>query len=472
MTRVMRVACVLLTLVAASGAQAVQAEPSVTNARIGENGNTTRFVLDMTESASFQVLTLADPYRLVVELPPVRWQLSADTLAVEHGLIGYVRFGQYQPDVSRVVLDLTAPAYVRDATLIPPRSGYQYRLVVDLEPISREAFRESIVTHYAAGTPEAQSLNSAAADNARPPAPDRSGTQRSGDEPVAKVSPVASVDRLPAERSKDDNSPKNNTLNGKAVAQEQVQTAAIVIPPPAPPRPHASPPPRRRVIAVDAGHGGGDPGALGLGGQHEKHLTLKAAKELKRQLEATGRYEVVLTRKRDVFVSLRRRVEIARKAGADLFISLHADHHDNPKVRGASVYTLSDKASDAEAEQLARRENKSGLVSGVDLSEGYDAEVAQILISLVQQTTLNCSATFATLHLVPELSKNTKLLGKARRFAGFRVLKAPDIPSVLLELGYLSNSQDRERLTSSTHRAALLKRVVVAIDAYFATSSC
>lgn len=472
MIRGLRAACILLALVATSTAHAAQAEPTVTNARIGENGNTTRFVLDMTEGASFQVMTLADPYRLVVELPPIRWQLSADTLAVEHGLIGYVRFGQYQPDVSRVVLDLTAPAYVRDTTLIPPRNGYQYRLVVDLEPVSREAFRESVLTHYAAGTEEARSLNAAAARDSQPEPPRTADQSGSAGDPGAIIPPVASVDHPPLDRVARAKSTETKPLNGQAAHQKPIQTAqAIVIPPPAPPRPQVIPP-HRPVIVVDPGHGGGDPGALGPNGLNEKDLTLAAAKELKRQLEATGRYEVILTRQRDVFVSLRRRVEIARKAKANLFISLHADHHDNPKVRGLSVYTLSDKASDAEAEQLARRENKSGIVSGVDLSEGYDAEVAQILISLVQQTTLNCSAIFATLHLVPELSKDAKLLGRARRFAGFRVLKAPDIPSVLVELGYLSNPKERSRLISKTHRAALMKRIVAAIDAYFATSGC
>jgi N-acetylmuramoyl-L-alanine amidase len=234
------------------------------------------------------------------------------------------------------------------------------------------------------------------------------------------------------------------------------------------------PPPRsegRRVVAVDAGHGGQDPGAIGLNDLPEKSITLSAARELKRQLEATGRYKVVMTRERDVYISLAKRVEIARAASAELFISLHADKHDNARVRGASVYTLSETASDAETEAYAKRENSSDLVAGIDLAEKYDEEVARILISLVQQSTMNCSAVFAS-SLVKQLKKQSRVLQRPHRFAGFRVLKAPDMPSVLVELGYLSNKSDEKMLVNSNQRSRLLKAVVLAVNSYFARQSC
>lgn len=221
------------------------------------------------------------------------------------------------------------------------------------------------------------------------------------------------------------------------------------------------------VIAIDPGHGGVDPGTQGTSGVYEKWITLAAARELARQLEATGRYRVVLTRNRDVFVPLPQRVAIARKAGADLFISLHADSIANHKIRGASVYTLSENASDAETAALAAKENKADVIAGIDLSsQVYDAEVANILIDLAQRQAKNESAQFVKA-LVPELGKSARLLRKTHRYAGFRVLKAPDVPSVLIEMGYLSNPRDERMLRNPNTRAKLMAAIRRAIDRYF-----
>ncbi|MFQ5785970.1 MAG: N-acetylmuramoyl-L-alanine amidase [Alphaproteobacteria bacterium] len=221
------------------------------------------------------------------------------------------------------------------------------------------------------------------------------------------------------------------------------------------------------VIVIDPGHGGVDPGTTSVGGVYEKHITLAAARELKRQLDATGRYTVVMTRRRDVFISLARRVEIAREAGARLFISLHADAIADRAVRGVSVYTLSENASDAEAEALAAKENTSDIIAGVDLSlAAYDPDVASILIDLAQRDTTNASVDF-TKFLTPELGKAARLLRKTHRFAGFRVLKAPDVPSVLIELGYLSNRRDERMLRDPDGRKKLMQAVVRATNRYF-----
>jgi len=219
------------------------------------------------------------------------------------------------------------------------------------------------------------------------------------------------------------------------------------------------------VVVIDAGHGGVDPGAIGVTGATEKEITLAMARELKRQLEETGRYKAVLTRDSDIFIRLRDRVAIAREAGADLFISLHADSHGSRDLRGASVYTLSETASDAEAAALAMKENKADLIAGIDLSSENEI-VTNILIDLAQRETKNLSAHFAAM-LVNELERETRLLRNTHRFAGFAVLKAPDVPSVLVELGYLSNPKDEAQLRSVAHRAKLAGSLVRAIDRYF-----
>ena len=208
-----------------------------------------------------------------------------------------------------------------------------------------------------------------------------------------------------------------------------------------------------------------DPGAISKRGTREKHLTLAIAKELKRELERTGKYKVHLTRNRDIFLPLRKRIEIGRAKKGDLFISLHADSHDSSKIRGASVYTLSEKASDKEAAALAAQQNKADVLAGVRLDEQYDS-VGNILIDLAQRETMNLSAMFANL-LVNNMRRNWNLRNNTHRFAGFAVLKAPDMPSVLLEMGYLTNRRDENTLLSKQQRSKLVLLVVRAIGRYF-----
>jgi len=258
------------------------------------------------------------------------------------------------------------------------------------------------------------------------------------------------------------------TVTAEAFRREGNPTPLASAPSAAPPPPAK---PKRNgpaVVAIDPGHGGVDPGTRSRSGVYEKRITLAAARELARQLAATGRYRVVLTRDRDVFVPLPTRVAIARKAGASLFISLHADSIANRKLRGASVYTLSENASDAESAALAAKENKADVIAGIDLSsQVYDPEVANILIDLAQRQTNNDSGKFAEV-LVPELGRVGRLLRKTHRYAGFRVLKAPDVPSVLIEMGYLSNARDERLLLSPAMRAKLMSAVRRAVDRYFA----
>ena len=215
----------------------------------------------------------------------------------------------------------------------------------------------------------------------------------------------------------------------------------------------------RRVIVIDAGHGGHDPGARGAA-NHEKALTLAAARALKVRLERTGRYTVVLTRADDSYVGLDRRVAIARQADADLFISLHADAGSDPNLRGASVYTLSERG----AERAARRFASENWVR--DGATGRDPVVTRILLDLTQRATTNRSAAFAKV-LLDSISDNTVLLNRSHRDAGFAVLLAPDVPAVLLEMGFITNPQDERALADPRKRERLMQGVAEGVDAYF-----
>ena len=372
---------------------AAGANPAVTGIRLGVQADATRVVLDLTADLEHTIFTLPDPYRVVIDLPEVEWRLPGTSLSVGRGLVERFRYGLFRPGVSRVVLDVSGPVVVNRAFMLRPAADFGYRLVLDLAPVSAEAFTRQ-------------------AQLAPPPQPG-------------------------------------------------------AVPEASPPMPTPGANGTKPLVVVDPGHGGVDPGTIGVSGGYEKAVTLACALELKRQLEASGRYRVMLTRSRDVFVQLRQRVGLARDSGADLFISLHADANSNRKIHGAAVYTLSEKSSDAEAAELAAKENKSDIIAGVNLAgEGYDEDVANILIDLAQRETMNLSAEFATL-VIPELGRESAMLRKSHRYAGFRVLKAPDVPSVLIELGYVSNAEDERRLGDPAHRRELMAAIVRAADSYF-----
>ena len=385
----------------------------VTDLRVGENAKTTRFVLDLTGRVEFRVFTLADPYRVVIDLPAVAWRLPVRPLPERRGLLAKLRYGLFKPGISRVVLDMNGPAAVDKAFLLVPAGVHAYRLVLDLVPTSRAAFLKR------AGRPDAR---------------------------AASLTPVPARPR------------------------PGYGTAKTAVPPPPLRKPRRADKPRRAEskpgIVIDPGHGGIDPGTTSVGGIYEKHVTLAVAREMKAQLERTGRFRVVLTRERDIFLRLRDRVAKGRDAGARLFMSIHADAIKNRKVRGLSVYTLSERASDKEAEALAEKENKADLIAGIDLTH-ETPEVANILIDLAQRESMNESVRFASL-LIKELRRKTRVLRRSHRFAGFAVLKAPDVPSVLLEVGFLSNREDEKALRSKKYRAKLAAAVVRAVDGYFA----
>ena len=222
---------------------------------------------------------------------------------------------------------------------------------------------------------------------------------------------------------------------------------------------------KRKIVVVDPGHGGRDSGAVGITKKLEKNITLKVALLLKKEFSKYDEFRVILTREKDVYLKLRERTRIAKNSNADIFISLHADFNKNRRTRGISLYTLSEKACDKEAEALARRENRSDFLGNVDLSS-ESSEVTNILIDLTKRETLNQSSHLVNF-LIKDIKNEMNLLKRAHRFAGFTVLKSLDIPSVLIEMGYLSNKQDSKLLVSHNYQKKITSNIVKAVKNYF-----
>ena len=376
--------------------------PVVKNLRLGVHDAKTRIVMDLEGPISYKYFFLANPYRLVLDMLEVDFDLNPVLRKSTGGVLGY-RFGLLKPGISRVVIDLSKPLLVDKHFIIKPGSKPQSRLVIDLVPTTRIQFLAYL--------------------------------KKSRNQKAVEL-------------------PKLNLLKQKHQRVQEFQKKS----------------PQQKIkkskrIVIDPGHGGVDPGAIGLQGSYEKKIVLMAAKSIEKILVKSGRYDVILTRKSDRFIPLRKRVAIARRAQADLFISLHADSIKNGAVRGATVYTLSENASDREAAQLAERENKSDLIAGIDLN-AESQEVTDILIDLVQRETMNQSAVFAGA-VVQEITKKIKTHRRPHKFAGFAVLKALDIPSILLEMGYLSNIEDETLLNTETFQKKLGLAILLGLDRYF-----
>ena len=221
----------------------------------------------------------------------------------------------------------------------------------------------------------------------------------------------------------------------------------------------------KKIIVIDPGHGGRDSGTVGVSKTLEKNITLKVGLLLKKEFNKYDDFDVILTRERDVFIKLQERTRIAKKSNASIFISLHADYNKNRRTRGISLYTLSERASDKEAEALARRENRSDLFGNVDFSS-ESSEVTNILIDLTKRETLNQSSHLVNF-MIKEFKNDMNLLKRAHRFAGFAVLKSLDIPSVLLEMGYLSNKSDSRLLNRKDYQKKISENIVKAVQNYF-----
>ena len=388
-----------------------------------------RVVIDLGSKVPFEHSTFDKPPRLIIELPDVSWQLPERRGGRDYRMVKGFQFGRLSGRSSSLIIDMKQPFEIEQVFELPPSDSSGYRIVTDLAPLPFGAtMRRQRVR------PPAQQTETANAQAIHRPA------RRPGAEPtVERTRPARSP-------SASNPPPPENTA-----------------PVPAP-RPALQSP--KRMIVIDPGHGGIDPGASGRHGTFEKNVVLAMALELRRQLVDTGRYDVILTRNDDDFVRLRDRLQIARASDGHLFLSLHADSlAKNRDVHGAAVYTLSDQASSEEAERLASIENRADILGGIDLSH-HEPLVTQILIDLAQRDANGKSLKIADL-LVAEIGEVTKLLRKQRQQAGFVVLKSPDMPSALVELGYLSNEKDERRLTDQDHLGDLAKAFVKAIDRYF-----
>lgn len=398
----------------------VEFAPKVQDVRIARRGERTRVVVDINRKMGFRYIVFDDPPRLAIDLPDIGWSLPEGAGSQHVGLIEGFRFGHFRRGLSRLVFDVAQPFRLADVFELAPTTARGYRIVVDL----------------------------VAVDDPLPVAV-REETERQElyvPEPVA--APAAGE-----------------------LSDGQAQTAALVVVPDRHPIPAEKPkPPGKRLIVLDPGHGGADPGAISRRGVMEKNVVLAVAHELRRQLEATGRYDVIMTRDEDSTLRLRERLAIARHGKGDLFLSLHADNLiAAPEVRGVAIYTLSEDASNREAARLASKENRADILAGIDLSD-QEQIVTQILIDLAQRDANNRSIRFAE-GLVTEIGGVTQLSRSHRQQAGFVVLKSPDMPSALIELGYLSNPSDEKLLLDEAHQAKLAGAIVHAVDRYFTRES-
>jgi N-acetylmuramoyl-L-alanine amidase len=361
--------------------------PVAFDARLAGDAKRTRFVLDLDRTIQLRAFTLADPYRVVIDIPQISFRLPPGTGAAGRGLVKAFRYGMVMPGGSRIVFDLTGPAKIANAHVLEAANGQPARLVLELEEVNRTSFVQSLA---AAGRPD---LRPAIAE--------------------------------------------------AAVTAADAKLAALPIEAAAPPQ--ASPPPDPRpVVVIDPGHGGADNGTQ-AGGESEKSLVLGFGLALRDRIEKGGKYRVVMTRTDDTFIPLDERVRIARNQSAALLVSIHADAlpRGEGDAQGATIYILSDRASDAQAERLAETENKSDAIGGVNLTK-EPTEVADILIDLVQRETRTFSSRFArllmgemknTVRMYKHPLKSGRALGACRvgvciqqkrpRASGFRKLAFP-----------------------------------------------
>jgi N-acetylmuramoyl-L-alanine amidase len=371
--------------------------PIVMSARIGEHEDRTRLVIELSDPVNLRAFALANPDRVVIDMPEVSWRLGAPPRPSGFGAIKSYRYGQFRAGNSRMVIDLNQPVSVSDALVLPPSAGFGYRVVIDLFPSNRAKFDAQ------AGWP---------------------ADLKKRESDAEKLAAMIAAQQSPKARA-----------GGK------------------------------KIIVLDPGHGGLDSGTVGVNGLMEKDLALAEGLKLRRELQERG-YTVYMTRSDDTFIPLRQRVAIARADKADLFIALHADSNPDSSTTGTSIYTLNDGRSDREAAALARRENQSDVIAGVDLG-GDNNPVAPILINLAQRDTRNKSSEVATTAL-KEIGQVTDLLARSpHRSASLAVLVAPDVPAVLIELGYLSNSGDARQMNTDGWRAKVADAIANAVDQQF-----
>jgi N-acetylmuramoyl-L-alanine amidase len=366
------------------------------DARVVGDAQRTRFVADLSDSVDIGLFTLADPYRVILDLPQIRFALPDDLGETGRGLVSAFRYGKISSGKSRIVLDVTGPVEVDKSFVLPSLENQPARLVIDVVPTTRTEFLDA--------------------------------NRRYRDTQSAEAGEKRNRELVPHADGKHDS----------------------------------------LAIVLDPGHGGIDSGATGSTGALEKNITLQFSKLLGKKLEEAGLYEIYYTRTDDSFVALGERVGMARSLDARLFVSIHANSFSSQAVRGTVIYTVSDDASDKMAAEIAASENQSDILAGLDIDEDDSDGVMDILIDLTRRETRNFGVVFAR-NLVKELSSTTKMFKIPHQQAGFKVLEAPNVPSAMVELGYLSNAGDEELLLSDEWREKAADSIVRAISSYFDT---
>lgn len=400
----------------------------------------TRVTLELDSELKAEHFTLENPHRLVVDIEGLQASTALNQLISkvrpDDPYIQTLRVGQNRPNVVRIVFDLKQPIAPQLFTL-KPVADYQYRLVLDLYP-------------KVAQDPLMAMVNKQAAANV--------------DDPLARI-----LDDIARNTP---SAPSGSTIPAPAPqAQGQEPPARIALPQPTPaPSPPTPPTSSRRkrmvTIALDPGHGGEDPGAVGKSGLYEKNVVLNIAKHLKSLIDKQPNMRAYLTRDGDYFVPLHVRVQKARRVRADLFISIHADAWIKPEANGSSVYALSQRgATSTQARWLADKENAADLIGGINLGS-QDKNVAKVLLDLSTTAQINDSLRLGSAFL-DEIKKINRLHKPRVEQAGFAVLKAPDIPSILVETAFISNPREEELLKSSTHQKKLAQAMMEGIQQYF-----
>ncbi len=474
--RARRLRAVLLMLVLAlalSPAAALRAGaaplavPVASAARVTGDLRQTRFVADLTFAIPFNVYVLPDPCRVMIDLPAVDFRIGGRVGNDGEGLITAVRYGRMGQGKARIVLDVRGPVLIRKSYVLHPTDERPARLVVELVPTDRATFDALLAARPGPRADRERRGGDLPPLRASDPVPEdmpvvTRAYRRLVERAAAGRPPASIADLLEADgplsfaRPGGAGGAKSRTKGHEKKGHEKKRPAAA-----------AASAARRPLIVIDPGHGGKDPGASGGEGVKEKGLVLRFARALRDRLLADGRFRVLLTREKDVFLTLPERVRFARKHGANLFISIHADKFRSRAARGASIYTLSEEASDEEAAELARKENAADIIGGVDLgAEGSD-EIKGILIDLTMRETKNHSV-FLARALAREMRKVIRMRRRPVRSADFRVLRNPEVPSVLVELGYVSNAADLRNMRSPRWRAKAAAAMARAISGHFA----
>lgn len=445
----------------------VGAASSITAARVAPGPDSSRLTVESSAPLSYRMFTIPDPLRVVIDIESTEDLKMLESLAGQVSatdpFVKTVRVGRFKPGVLRVVIDLKADAQPKSSQQRPEGRATTHRMILELLPRERKDAVMALLESK--GTRGGAEGASATPDTV----PDRSAAAAA---PVAEPSPPAA--RLP-EAVPEAPTPavakkSDKPVEGSAHDRSQARTGpapaaarpATVEPPPVEPRVE-----RLVTVAVDAGHGGEDPGAKGRNGTFEKHVTLAIARKLKEVVDDMPNMRAVLVRDGDVFVPLQARVVKARSVQADLFVSIHADAFVKPNARGSSVFALSERgATSAAARWIAKRENDADLIGGVNI-DVPDPFLKKVLLDLSQTATINDSLKLGRAVLGELGAVNS--LHKARvEQAGFAVLKAPDMPSILVETAFISNPEEEERLTDEVYQEKLARAIAGGIKRYFA----